>query len=1091
MDIDNIEDIYPLSPMQQGMLFHSLAAPESGEYFQQMAWTFLGHLEIPAFEQAWQQVIARHAVLRTDFDWEELEDPAQIVYRNIPFTMEHQDWRGLSVSQQQERFEKFLRADQQRRFDLATAPLLRLTLIQMAEKVYQFLWSYHHILLDGWSVGLILKELLTFYEALSRGQSLPPTNPQSFRDFIAWLQQQDLAKAEAFWRQTLKGFAAPTSLPIDHSPGAATLGQMEAYEQQQIVLPREMTQALQTLARQQQVTFSTLVHGIWGLLLSRYSGEDEVLFGATVSGRPADLPGVETMVGMFINTLPMCVQVRAQDAFASWLKQIQAHQLERLQYEYSPLVKVQQWSAVPQRQPLFENILVFENYPVEETLFQCVREVEIRDIRMLERTNYPLTLEAIPGPELTLRMIYNSRRFEASAIMRLLGHLQVLLENIVADPSQRLSALSILTPAERGQMLVDWNATRKKYSVEQCFHQLFEAQVERAPEAIALVFEDQQLTYRELNRRANQLAHYLKKLGVGPEMMVGVCLERSPEMLIALLGILKAGGAYVPLDPGYPAERIAYVLADAQVPMLLTQRSTALTLASTISNYKSLCLDTDWPSLASESAANLDTPVETENLAYTIYTSGSTGKPKGVNISQRALVNFLMSMCDAPGFTAQDTLLAVTTLSFDIAGLELYLPLLTGGRVLLASREDAVDGNRLLQALAEFSPTVMQATPATWRMLIENGWAGVRDLKILCGGEAMPRELATQLLERSAELWNMYGPTETTIWSTLDRIENREGALTIGRPIANTQVYLLDRHLQPVPLGIHGALYIGGDGLARGYFKRPDLTAEKFIPNVYAEEPGTRIYHTGDLARYLASGKIDCLGRVDQQVKIRGFRIELGEIEAVCAQHPQVEQAVVMVRDAPSTGLGVDKRLVAYLVSRAEQQATTKEVRQLLTSQLPGYMMPTAFVFLEALPLTPNGKVDRRALPAPELNGFALPDTFVAPQAPVEKILAGIWRQVLGVERIGIHDNFFELGGHSLLATQVNSRLRKILGLDFPLRTLFEAPTVAAFSQIVTARFGNNGKLERIAQLLEKMSLMSDEEKKRLLEQERHKKILE
>ena len=575
MNINNIEDIYPLSPMQQGMLFHSLAAPESGEYFQQMTWTFHGHLEIPAFEQAWQQIIARHAVLRTDFDWEELEEPAQVVYRNMALAMEREDWRGLSASQQQERFEAFLLADRQRRFDLATAPLLRLTLIQMAEEIYQFLWSYHHILLDGWSMGLILQELLTFYEALSHGRSLPheAQTPRPFRDFIAWLQRQDLSKAEAFWRQTLKGFAAPTSLPVDHSPGTAGLDQMETYEQQQIALTRETTQALQTLARQQQVTFSTLVHGIWGLLLSRYCGEDDVLFGATVSGRPAELPGVETMAGMFINTLPMRVQARAPDTLGPWLKRLQAQQLERLQYEYSPLVQVQQWSEAPRGQPLFESILVFENYPVDDSLFQRVGEVEIRGIRLLERTNYPLTLEAIPGPELTLRMIYNNRRFAASAIARLLGHFQTLLESAATHPQGQLSELAMLTPEERRQILVTWNDTKTDFPKETCLHELFEAQAERTPDTVAVVFAEQQLTYHELNRRGNQLAHHLKVLGVGPEALVGICIERSVEMVVGILGILKAGGAYVPLDPAYPQERLNYILQDAQVQVLLTKNA--------------------------------------------------------------------------------------------------------------------------------------------------------------------------------------------------------------------------------------------------------------------------------------------------------------------------------------------------------------------------------------------------------------------------------------------------------------------------------------------------------------------------------------
>ena len=1081
----------PLSFAQQRLWFLDQLEPGSAAYNIPLAFRIDGALDGAALQHAFDEIIQRHEILRTTFDTAN-EQPVQIIapVTAAPFTTV--DLGELSATARTSELQRLTAEEAQRPFDLRNGPLLRITLLRLHEKEHVLLLTLHHIIADGWSLDILMKELAQLYNAFAAGKPSPlPALPMQYGDFAQqqreWLQEKALAEPMAYWKQQLAGAPPLLEMPTDRPrpPIQTFRGACEFFE-----LSRELSNALVALSRRENVTLFMTLLAAFKALLSRYTGQDDIVVGSPIAGR--NHTETENLIGLFVNNLVLRTNLDGNPTFQEILRRLRQVTLDAFANQDVPFEKL-----VEELQPA-RNLSYSPLFQVMFISLPPVQPLQLADLTLtplppaMATARFELNLNVWENPAgLRLGLEYNTDLFEADTIRRLLEHYRTLLAGVVADPSQRLSALPLLISAERSQMLVDWNATRKEYPVEQCFHQLFEAQVERTPEAVAVTFENQQLTYRELNRRANQLARYLKKLGVGPETMVGVCLERSPEMLIGLLGILKAGGAYVPLDPAYPAERIAYVLADAQVPVLLTQRSTALTLASIISNFKALDLDTEWPGIASESAANLNTPVEAENLAYTIYTSGSTGKPKGVNISQRALVNFLVAMREVPGFIAQDTLLAVTTLSFDIAGLELYLPLLTGGRVVVASREVAVDGNRLLQALSEFLPTVMQATPATWRMLIENGWAGARGLKILCGGEAMPRELASQLLERSAELWNMYGPTETTIWSTLDRVENRDGALTIGRPIANTQVYLLDRHLHPVPRGVHGALHIGGDGLARGYFKRPDLTAEKFIPNAYAETPGARIYHTGDLARYLADGKIDCLGRVDHQVKIRGFRIELGEIEAVCAQHPQVEQAVVMIRDAPSTALGVDKRLVAYLVSRAEQQATTKEIRQLLASQLPSYMMPTAFVFLESLPLTPNGKVDRRALPAPELNGRVLPDTFVAPQAPMEKILAGIWRQVLGVERIGIDDNFFELGGHSLLATQINSRLRKILGLDFPLRTLFEAPTVAAFSQILTARFGNNGKLEKIAQLLEKMHRLSGEEKKRLLEQERHKKILE
>ncbi len=1098
--------ILPLSFAQQRLWFLDQLEPGSAAYNIPLAFRIDGALDSAALQHAFDEIIQRHEILRTTFGTAN-EQPVQIIapVAAAPFTMV--DLGELSATARASELQRLSTEEVQRPFDLRNGPLLRTTLLRLHEKEHVLLLTLHHIIADGWSLDILMKELAQLYNAFAAGKPSPlPALPIQYGDFAQqqreWLQEKVLAEPMAYWKQQLAGAPPLLEMPTDwpRPPIQTFRGACEFFE-----LSGELSNALVALSRRESVTLFMTLLAAFKALLSRYTGQNDIVVGSPIAGR--NHTETESLIGLFVNNLVLRTNLEGNPTFQEILRRLRQVTLDAFAHQDVPFEKL-----VEELQPA-RNLSYSPLFQVMFISLPPVQPLQLADLTLtplppaMATARFELNLNVWENPAgLRLGLEYNTDLFETGTIRRLLEHYRTLLAGVVADPSQRLSALPILTPAERSQMLVDWNATRKEYPVEQCFHQLFEAQVERTPEAVAVTFENQQLTYRELNRRANQLARHLKKLGVGPETMVGVCLERSPEMLIGLLGILKAGGAYVPLDPAYPAERIAYVLADAQVPVLLTQRSTALTLASTISNFKSLALDTDWPNIASESAANLNTAVEAENLAYTIYTSGSTGKPKGVNISQRALVNFLMSMRDAPGFTAQDTLLAVTTLSFDIAGLEFYLPLLTGGRVVVANREVAVDGNRLLQALTEFSPTVMQATPATWRMLLENGWAGARGLKILCGGEAMPRELATQLLERSAELWNMYGPTETTIWSTLDRVENRDGVLTIGRPIANTQVYLLDRHLHPVPRGVHGALHIGGEGLARGYFKRPDLTAEKFIPNAYTETPGARIYHTGDLARYLADGKIDCLGRVDHQVKIRGFRIELGEIETVCSQHPEIAQVVAVVTSSPLTSpslsagtssnsvtpSGVEgSRLIAYIVPRNQPPPAVSELRQFLTTKLPDYMIPSAFVFLETLPLTPNGKVDRLALPAPDLNHRELPETFVAPSSPVEKILAGIWRQVLGVERIGIHDNFFELGGHSLLATQVNSRLRKILGLDFPLRTLFEAPTVAAFSQLLAAQFGNNGKLERIAQLLEKMHRLSGEEKKRLLEQERHKKILE
>ena len=622
---------------------------------------------------------------------------------------------------------------------------------------------------------------------------------------------------------------------------------------------------------------------------------------------------------------------------------------------------------------------------------------------------------------------------------------------------------SLLTPPQLQHLLKLWNQTQADYPTNQCIHQLLELQVERTPDNIAIIFEEQQITYRELNRRANQLAHYLQTLQVGPDVLVGICMKRSLEMVIGMLGILKAGGAYVPLDPTYPKERLAFTIEDSQLPVLLTEHDQLALLP--YHSARVVCRDTDWEIIARASEDNPDSGVTPDNLAYTIYTSGSTGQPKGVQILHRAVVNFLTSMSLAPGLNEQDVLLAITTISFDIAALELYLPMAVGAIVVLVTREVALDSCALLQTLDQKRVTVMQATPATWRMLLAAGWLGNQHLKILCGGEAMHPDMANQLLTKSASVWNMYGPTETTIWSTVYRVEPGNTSVPIGRAIANTQIYLVDPDqllknnlIKLVPVGEPGELLIGGVGLARGYLNRPELTDEKFIPNPFSNEFGSRLYRTGDLARYQPDGNIEFIGRVDHQVKVQGFRIELGDIEAALCQHPAVREAVVIARAENG-----DKRLVAYIVPTSRSQQIP-QLRTFLKEKLPEYMVPTTFVVMEALPLTPNGKIDRRALPAPKQSRPDLETVFVAPRSPVEEQLAHMWAQLLGIEQVGVHDNFFELGGDSLLSTQLLSQVREKFHLELPLLALFQAPRVAGLAQTIAVaqNSGSKSKLSTI-----------------------------
>ncbi|MBD2517741.1 amino acid adenylation domain-containing protein, partial [Nostoc sp. FACHB-973] len=1037
----NLEDIYALSPMQEGMLFESLYAPDSGVYFQQVISTFNGNLDVEYFEKAWQQVVEKHSIFRTGFVWESLSQPIQIVYRQVQVSVETVDWRHLSAIEQQQQLETFLSAQRLISFQLSQAPLMRLHLLELDGKTYQFVWSFHHLLLDGWSLPLVFQDLLEFYQAISHGEALPKRPTLGYRNYIAWLQQQNRDLAADFWRQKLQGFTAPTPLTVDKP--LSNQQQHSAYSEQQIHLTVSATAAVKSFVRQHQLTMSNLVQATWALLLCRYSQEADVVFGATVSGRPPALVGVESMVGLFINTLPVRVQISDNTQLLSLLKDLQTQQVESEQFSHSSLVEIQALSDVPKGTSLFESIVVFENYPVDSAALQGNSSFSVSNVWAIEQTNYPLTLLATTGEQLLLKVSYDTSRFESGAISRMLGHFVTMLEAIVANPSERISQLPMLTEVEQHQLLVEWNDTQADYPIDKCIHQLFEEQVERTPDEIAVVFENQQLTYRELNSRANQLAHYLQSLGVGADVLVGICVERSLEMVVGLLGILKAGGAYVPLDPEYPIERLSFILKDAQLSVLLAQQG----LIDKLPEHQGqlVNLDTDWQVISQFSQDNLITATQTRSLAYVIYTSGSTGQPKGVQISHNAVSNFLSAMQQRPGITKEDILLGITTIAFDIAALEIFLPITVGASLVIARRDVTLDGRELLDLLVKSKATIMQATPATWRLLLEANYQSSH-LKVLCGGEALPWDLANQLLARSASLWNLYGPTETTIWSSVCQLESQDSLISIGRAIANTQLYILDQNLQPVPIGVPGELHIGGAGLARGYFNRPELTQEKFIPNPFDKSlvkgEKSKLYKTGDLVRYLPDGNIEYLGRIDNQVKIRGFRIELGEIEAVLGQHEHVQVCCVIARvDNPG-----DKRLVAYIVPQPQQTPKVSELHSFLKEKLPQYMVPSFIVILESLPLTPNGKIDRRALPAPQPSS-ELSEKYVAPRTPIEEILALIWTQVLKVEVVGIHDNFFTLGGHSLLATQLISRVRTSLKVELPLRSLFAAPTIAQLSQ--------------------------------------------
>ncbi|GFE67463.1 non-ribosomal peptide synthetase [Chroococcus sp. FPU101] len=1018
---NNIEDIYPLSPMQQGILFHVLFTPDAGVYLPQICLTLEGSLDHLQFRQAWDKVLVRHPVLRTAFNWEKRDKPFQIVYQQATLPWVEQDWRNYSPDEQQQLLQNFLEKDRQQSFDLKKPPLIRLNLIQLTEKKYYLIWTQHHIILDGWSSGLVIKDLFALYQ----NQDLSHNRPYS--EYIAWLNQQNQSSAQEFWQNKLKGFTAPIDLRIDRPSNTIGL------DEQEISLPLT---PLQSFAQQHQITINTLIQGTFAILLSHYSGEEDIVFGATSAGRPPTLIGVESMVGLFINTLPVRVQVFPQALLIPWLKNLQTQQAETLQYEYSSLLDIQQWSDLSASLSLFDSILVFENYPIDTALTQQ-NQLSISKVNAVEWTSFPLTVLVSLGAELTIKIKYQCTRFSSDTITRMLGHFQTLLEEIIANSEQRLGEISILTPSEQ-KSLKEWNNTQTEYPKNQCLHERFERQVEKTPEAIAVIFEKQQLTYLEINNKANQLAHYLQTLGVKPGVLVGICLERSLEMVIGILGIIKIGGAYVPIDPTYPIDRQSLMLTDAQVSILLTHSGIVETQNFASVTEKIICLDRDWTIIAQYSHLNPVSKVTTEHEVYVIYTSGSTGKPKGVINTHQGLINRLVWMQETYQLTVSDKVLQKTSISFDVSVWEIFWPLFEGSCLILAKPDGQKDSAYLIELIIQQKITTLHFVPSMLKVFLDE--PRIKDChslkRVICSGEALPLELQNRFFScLDAELHNLYGPTEAAIDVTYWSCQPTSLLVPIGRAIANTQIYILDKNANLVSIGVAGEIHIGGDGLARGYYNRPDLTAEKFIPNPF--ESGKRLYKTGDLARYLSDGTIEYLGRIDHQVKIRGFRIELGEIEAVLSQHSTVKEAIVITQ-----GEAENQYLVAYLISDLET-ISFNDLRHFLQQKLPHYMIPADFVVLKQFPLSLNGKLERKALPT--VNHFN--NNYVAPRKPTEEKITTIWIEVLKIQKIGIYDNFFEIGGNSLLAIRINSRLCQAFDLQLPLRTLFEKNTIASLAE--------------------------------------------
>jgi amino acid adenylation domain-containing protein len=1036
MKLKNVEDIYLLSPMQQGMLFHSLHEPSSGVYFVELGCQIDGVFDVRAFRRAWEEVIRRHAVLRTGFLWEGLGKPVQVVRKSVELPWREEDWRGWNEFEQKEKWANFLHEERKQGFDLKQAPLMRLSLMRTGEQTYYFVWNSHHILLDGWCRQIVMGEAFTLYEAYRQGQELQLKQPRPYRDYIAWLQKQDEEKAEAFWRQELKGFAAPIRLGIEWEKRELALGE-EQYTNIGTALSKELSEQLAGLTRGCQVTLNTVVQGAWAILLSRYSGQKDVIFGATVSGRAGENGAFEEMVGLFINTLPVRVEVEGTESIISYLKRLQQRQARTLEYEYSPLLNVRRWSDLPPQSPLFENILVFENFPVDAAVRERASSgLKLSKISSFESINYPLALEVRPGIKLSLACRYSNRRFDRESVERMLGHLGRVLEELAGDWERRIGHLSLLQEAERSQVLEEWNRTAAEYSAEKCVHQLFEEQVQRTPYALALDCGGQRLTYQELNQRANQLANHLRRLGAKPEVKIGLCVERGLELVVGLFGILKAGAVYVPLDPIHPPDRLTYMFEDAQARVLLTQER--LRDRMPVRQEQVVVLDGEGVVWAGEQRGNVESGVESANLAYVIYTSGSTGRPKGVEVQHQGLVSLVQYAQRLLGVSGEDRMLQFASMGFDVSIWEICIALSSGASLYLNGQGALLVGTNLGRMMQQHRLTIAMGPPSVWSTVKEDEMASVS--RMMVGGEAVPEEVVKR--------WNAgrrffvgYGPTEGTVCATLAELKKGEEAKSLlGQSVANVQVYVLDKEMELTPLGVAGELHIAGVGVARGYQDRPGLTAEKFIPNPFGIKPGTRLYRTGDRVRRCANGNLEFLGRVDQQVKIRGYRIELGEIEAVLGQCPGVRACAVVVQEDDHA----EKRLVAYVVTVGDKDFSA--LGKYLKERLPAYMVPAAFVEMEELPLNPNGKVDSLALPKPHQPG---PPLELLPYDEVESTLAKIWEDLLNVSHIGRSQTFLDLGGHSLLAIRLVSKIKEQLGQDLPLSAVFDNPTIEQLAGIL------------------------------------------
>ncbi|KMM93365.1 non-ribosomal peptide synthase/polyketide synthase [Pseudomonas lini] len=1049
-----IEDIYPLSPLQQGMLFHSLLHEDSGVYLMQDRYRIGGAIDEVAFLESWRQVVALHPSLRASFQWKTQKQPVQVIHREVKVPLDTLDLRGLAPHEQEARIRTLLEDEQKVGFNLSKPPLIRFRLVRLADESYEFIRSFHHILMDAWCISLVTVDFLKVYEALCNDRTPELKSPRPFRDYIQWLQRQDAGKAEQFWRGQLQGLNAPTPLTVDNGVARDRYTDAVLVDDQLIHLNEQETQALAAFCRSRRITPNTFFQGVWSLLLSRYSGQRDVLFGVTVAGRPAELTGVAEMIGLFINTLPLRVSVDPEASLGQWLSTLQGLNVDMRDFEHTPLTDIQGWSDFPRGETLFDSILVFENAPIDEQILEGGFQFSLEGMDHSVHTHYGLTVVILPGEQLGIRVSYDRERFEASTVQRLLGHIASLVRGMLAAPDALLGSFELLAVDERQQLLGEWAVNPHDFPLDQSYAELFAAQVAQRGEQVAAICDGESLTYAELDQRSTRLAHALRDAGAGEDQLVALVAPRGLALLTMMIAVFKTGAAMLPLEVNHPPERLREILSLSRAPLLVASEGCSALLDQLLSGLdqapKALCAEACWTCGNDVPLPLLGGP---DSLVYVLFTSGSTGTPKGVMIEQRGMLNNIFGKVPALGLNTEDRIPQTASVAFDISVWQFLAAPVLGATVHILPDDVAHDPQRLLQVLASERLSVLEIVPSLMRTLLALCPCDLQlpDLRwVLPTGEALPPTVARDWFARFPDiaLMNAYGPAECADDVAFQPIFEAPDAnvshMPIGQPTANNCLYVLDESLRPVPVGVAGEICVGGVGVGRGYLHDPQRTADAFIDHPQLDG---RIYRTGDLGRWRADGVIEYLGRRDQQVKLRGHRIELTEIEHRLAQHPNVREAAVLLREN-SVG---EAWLVAYW-SAHDDTLGSEGLNEHLRAQLPPYMVPAAFVCLERLPLNNNGKVDRKALAAQELNWQAATQESIAPRNELETAVAKIWADVLGRDTVGVEDNFFTLGGHSLLATQIVARLRTHFKLDLPLRVLFEQPTVALLAVAIAAR---------------------------------------